>query len=360
VVVTTNTMATINFKHSELSLKGPPSLRDQPEIEFAHRLKTGEHLKFIMDEKLFDVSDSRWSKAAVDGEVGYAHEYKDSVLVVHLKTADGKFNLTHNENGAFDRHLLDNPGETVVYSITSKNNGVVSTQTFTADQAGLGTIPMICAILVLTVNFANAATAANAALAAGTSVLEIFDTATVVNPCYGIGLVILGLIGIWIAYGVGREITLNLIYENRGKISIQLVDHYVYNIGDNPLSPAVTLPPFDNKSDPPWELYSDAVVSVDNYSKVKGIGVSLKFEKEDGTSLIICIRNDIYKQPNYTIQQYPKGDATTAQNAYDNCSGDLVTADFKWGKDLIVKNSLNPKAFQEYFFTGILSFHDAA
>ena len=62
-------MANIDSKDGQFFDKSPPSIRDQPEIEFQHQLNTRAHFKFLQDEKLFDVSDSRWAKATVDREV---------------------------------------------------------------------------------------------------------------------------------------------------------------------------------------------------------------------------------------------------------------------------------------------------
>lgn len=200
--------------------------------------------------------------------------------------------------------------------------------------------------------------AADAAAEAGAAVASFFGVSTsVAIPGVGLVLAVLAFIGIWIAYAVGREIMVNLIYENRSQKTLQLVDHYVYNIGDIPLKAPVALPPLT--AVPPFEFYSDVAINIDNYSKIRGIGVSVKFEKDDGTSLIICIRNDIYHRAYYTIAQFPKGDPTTAQNAYDNCGGDLVTADFPWGNDLIIKNTLMPNDFNNYNFSGIISLQDA-
>ena len=352
-------MATINFKHSEFVVKSPPSLRGQPETEFIHRLTTRAHLKYLQDAKLLNVSDSQWSKATVDGEVCYAHKYENSILMVRLKTANGKFNLTQNETGAFDRHLLDNPGEDVVYAITSSNNGLESTKTFSVESAGIISIAIICAALTLTVQLAYGVAAAAAAASAETAVATILGVElSIAVPGVLIVLAVLAFIGIWIAYSVGRDIVLNLCYENRSTTqSINLVDHYVYNIGDSPLVSPVTLSPLT--SVPPFEFYSDVAITIDNYSKIRGIGVSLKFEKEDGTSLVICIRNDIYHRAYYAIQHYPKGDQTTAKSVYDTCGGDLVSADVPWGKDLLVKNRLNPVEFNGYNFSGIISFNDA-
>jgi hypothetical protein len=354
-----STDATIKFENSEFKIMGPPSLRGQPEVAFQHRLNTRAHLKYLQDEKLFDITDSRWAKATVDGEVVYGHEFEGGVLTVRLATKSGKLNLTHNEDGAFDRHLLGTPGENTVYSITSSNNGLVSTHTFAAETAGITSVAIIFAALAFTVSLANGIIAAEAAAAAGTAVATFagVSSATIV-PGIGIALAVLAFIGIWIAYSVGRDIVLNLIWENRSTKALKLVDHAVYNIGDNPLKSPIALPAL--QSIPPFEFYSDVVVNLDNYSKIRGIGVSLKFEKIDGTSLIVCIRNDIYKTAHYSIQTYPKGDLTSAQQAYDNCGGSLVTTDVAWGTDLVVKNRLDANSFNNYNFTGIISFHDAA
>ncbi|HMG56357.1 MAG TPA: hypothetical protein VK601_22815, partial [Kofleriaceae bacterium] len=109
-----------------------------------------------------------------------------------------------------------------------------------------------------------------------------------------------------------------------------------------------------------FEWYDDAVVDVDNSSKYRGIGVALKFQNEDGSFLVVCIRQDIDKDPHYTIVALAKGDTTSAQQVYDNCtSGNLLTEDFQWG-DLLVKNRLDPQGFNQYKFAGIISFNDAA
>jgi hypothetical protein len=74
--------AAIKFKESGFKVVNLAKFRDKPELDFA--------------------------------------PYQGCILEVRLKTANGKLNLTHNQDGAFDRHLLDNPGENTVYSITSK------------------------------------------------------------------------------------------------------------------------------------------------------------------------------------------------------------------------------------------------
>ncbi|NJK54121.1 MAG: hypothetical protein HC936_17515 [Leptolyngbyaceae cyanobacterium SU_3_3] len=175
-----------------------------------------------------------------------------------------------------------------------------------------------------------------------------------VFPEVGIVLAILSFIGLWIAYAVGREIVLNLIYENRSKKTIKLVDRYFYNIGENDPGSPVTLSPLQ-KCDG-FEFYSDVAIAVDNYSKIRGIGVSLVFQKDDGSTLVICIRNDIYHDPHYTIGEgWP-----SAEIAYEECvNGELILEDVEWGRDLIVKNRLDPREFNQYTFAGIISFHDA-
>ena len=252
---------------------------------------------------------------------------------------------------------MSEPGADAIYSITSSNNGLVSSHTFSVESAGLSAIGIIFAALAFTISLANGIAATAAAAVAGTAVATFcgVSTATLI-PGIGIAIAVLAFIGVWIAYGVGREIMVNLIWENRSSKALKLVDHAVYNIGDNPLRAPVALPAL--QSIPPFEFYSDVVVNIDNNSKIRGIGVALKFEKPDGTSLIICVRNDIYHQAHYSIQSYPKGDSTSAQSAYDNCGGPLVTTDVPWGSDLVVKNRLNPDGFNNYNFAGIISFHD--
>jgi hypothetical protein len=298
-------------------------------------------------------------KAMMDGEVAYAHQYEGCMLIIRLKTANGMLNLSHNEDGTFDRHLMDNPGENTVYSITSKNNGLESSQTFSAQSAALASVGIVLAALAFTVTLASGIMATLATEYVVTAIAETIGVElNVLLPGLGIALAVLAFVGIWIAYSVGREIMLNLIYENRSSSkNITLVDHCVYNIGDNHLMPTA-LPPL--QSFPPFEFYSDVVVNIDNYSKIRGIGVSMKFQKSDETSLVVCIRNDIYKSAHYSIVTLEKGDKTSAQDVYNSCSGDLITTDIKWGSDLLVKNRLNQQDFNSYNFSGIISFHDAA
>jgi hypothetical protein len=54
--------AAIKFKESAFTVSNKPAFRDQPELDFKHRLKTKEHLEYLQDQKLLDVRDSRWAK----------------------------------------------------------------------------------------------------------------------------------------------------------------------------------------------------------------------------------------------------------------------------------------------------------
>jgi len=349
--------ASIKFHESTFKMNGLPAFRARPEVEFEHRLKTREHLAYLQAEKLFDVSGPRWGQKTIDGELCYGHEYLGCLLIVRLKTASGKFNLSHNKDGAFDRHLMDSPVENVVYSITSKNNGLESTHFFRAETIGLSSVGIICAALALTVNLANSMAAADAAIAVGETVETLCGIETTVFPAVGIAIAVLAFIGIWIAYEIGREIALNLIFENRSSNkALTLVDQAFYNIDTNPPDLPVLLNHLHG--DGFFEYYDDAVVDTDNASKFRGIGVSMKFQKEDGSSLVICIRQDIYKDPHYTIVALTKDDKTSAQQVYDSCtSGRLVTEDYPWG-ELVVKNRLDPQGFMQYKFAGIISFND--
>jgi hypothetical protein len=354
--------ATINFDKGTFTVRNRPELRAYPETEWQHRLTTREHLTHLRNEssrlgkQVFDIRNSQWwHQQRIAGELCYVNEYKGGALIVRLKTAGGKFNLGHNEDGAFDRYLMDHPGEHVVYSLTSSNNGLESTHTFAATQAGIGSFAIVLAALVLTVNLAIGVAAAEAAVEAGIAVATIFGIEVTVFPEVGIVLAILCFIGLWLAYALGREIMLNLVYENRSKKTIKLVDHYFYNIGEhNPAGP-VTLGPLQDVAG--FEFYSDIVINVDNSSKFRGIGVSMVFQDENDSTLEICIRNDIYHFPYYTIGFWD-GAVIPAYEAYSYCGGELRLEDFNWN-NLIVKNRLDPSGFYQYTFAGILSFHDA-
>lgn len=102
--------ASIKINSSTFAIRNAPDFRAQPEKDFEHRLKTREHLAYLQNEKLFDLSDPRWAKRTIDGEVCYGHEHEGCLFIVRLKTADGRLDLTHNEDGALDRHLLAHPG----------------------------------------------------------------------------------------------------------------------------------------------------------------------------------------------------------------------------------------------------------
>src|SRR5262249_54868764 len=100
------------------------------------------------------------------------------------------------------------------------------------------------------------------------------------------------------------------------------------------------------------------VVNVDNVSKFNGVGVSMKFQQDDGTSLVLCVRNDIYKDPHYSATLLKKDEKKTAQQVYDECTiGGLPTQDPTWGT-FKVTNRLDKQSFNNYKFLGIISFND--
>ena len=358
--------ASITFNESSFKARNKTEFRAQPEKEFEHRLKTRAHLTYLQNEKLFDVRDPRWAKKTIDGEVCYAHEYQGGTLLVRLKTADGKLNLTHNEDETFDRHLMDSPGEDTVYTITSKNNGMESYQFFKTSTIGFTSVAIIIAGLGMTVALASGLVAAEAATAAGVAVTAVLGIeANVLVPGLGIALAVLAFIGIWIAYELGREIVVNLIYENRSaNTPLTLVDSYVYDIPtpDDISRLPVTLNHLWT-DEFGFDYYDAVVINADNESKYRGVGVSLKFQKADGASLIICIRQDIYYDPSYAILPLNPGDTKGAWDIYEILLPafglPLKTEDFRWG-NLIVKNTLKPDQFNNYKFAGIFSFHDAA
>lgn len=355
----TTPMAEIEATDSAFEIRVPTSLRSQPELEFTHRLQTRDHLSYLKNEKLFDVNDSRWGKKIVDGKTVYFHKFQGCILLATLEHP--KFKLNDSDNTLFDQHLKSNPGEITVFSLTSQNNGIESSHTITLSTVGLASIPIILAGIVLTYNLATGvAAAADAAAIAEAAALVEEEIVEAVGmplrlsiPGIGIILSILALIGIWVAYLIGRNIILNVIYENRSSKTITLVDHSVWNIGDKKLNNAVLKPV---KTVNGIDYYTDVVIDVANDSKYMGVGLSLKFEKEDKTHLIICIRNDIYKQPYYSIAV----SEDTAEQFYNKCNSQLDKKDFEWGKDLIVKNNLDADGFQHYNFNGIISFHDPA
>jgi hypothetical protein len=171
-------------------------------------------------------------------------------------------------------------------------------------------------------------------------------------------LAVLAFIGIWIAYEIGREIVVNLVYENRSATqTLTLVDHYLYDLADTGPKLPVALGPLSDVDG--FEFYDDAVIDEDNVSKYRGIGVSMKFQKQDGSSVVICIRNDMYHDPHSSIVTLAPGDTTSPYDVYSNCtSGGLVDNNFPWG-NLVVKNTVDPVKFNQYTFAGIFSFNDA-
>ncbi len=57
--------AAIKFKESGFKVTNLAEFRDKPEVDFAHRLKTKEHLEYLQGAKLLDVRDKRWTKATI-------------------------------------------------------------------------------------------------------------------------------------------------------------------------------------------------------------------------------------------------------------------------------------------------------
>lgn len=275
------------------------------------------------------------------------------------------FRVHHKDhNRSFDHFLKNHPGENTVYSLTSSNNGLESTNTISSATVGFSSTGIIIAGLIFTFQ-AAAATAANAAILAADAAAQIASVigieVNVAVPGAGIILTVLAFIGIWIAYSIGRNIILNLIYENRSSKTLTLVDFAAYNIGSRPIKDRILKPLSEvTIGTPPvtFDFYDDVVIDLTNYSKYKGVGVSLKFQKPDKTNLIVCIRNDIHKDPHYGISVV---DDETAESFYENCTGsedDRNFKDYAWGDDIVVKNNLDSEGWKSYNFNGIISFHD--
>lgn len=345
--------ATYEVKSSAFKIKVPSAQRNQPELEFEHRKKTGNHLSYLKNENLFNINDPRWGKKTENGQAIYFHRYEGTLLTVTLEHP--KFKLSHSDNTLFDQHLQDNPSENTVFVLTSKCDGIESTHTMTASTMGFTSVGLVVAGLSFTYGVALGVEAAEAAALAGTEITMVLGMeVNVVAPGVGVVLAILALIGVWIAWAVERNIFINVIYENRSSKTIKLVEHYAYNIKDDGKVDKVVLTPFVPDPDG-FDSYDDVVFDVANDWKNYGIGLSLKFQKEDGSHLIICFRNDIHYSANYCIAV----SNDSPYNVYYNCvSGTVSKEDFKWD-NVVVKNCIDTEDFKNYKIHGIISFHDS-
>jgi hypothetical protein len=318
--------------------------RGSPEVEVRHRAETRDHLEYITANKLFNVGGSAWGHHSVGADDVYAHFYGDHSLkvVVPKKGADPA-----------------GPTEHIIVNIHSTDqDGNETRMTMSAATFGMTEIAIAITCLALVAKVGIASMLAEDAIveagvlageAMGEEAVEI-TAAEVLGPV-GIALAILAFIVMLGMYLGARNIALNLRYENRSKRAVRLVECFAYDVDDIKVPVDVKgLHMMDG-----FDVYDCISYQNTNESKYKGVGLSLAFTGDGAGRLLVCIRNDIYGNPQMNI-------AVSDQSAhafYDNCNGGnrQLNHDVAWGP-LTVKNYLDPDGFNNYKFSGIISFHE--
>lgn len=318
--------------------------RGAPEVEVRHREETRKHLEYISSHKLLNVGGEAWGHHTIGTNDVYAHFYGDHSLKVVVP-----------QKGA----NADGPTEHIVVDIHSTDqDGNETRMTMSAGTFGMSeiAIAITCLALVTKVGISSmlaedaiveAGVAAGEAM--GEEAVEI-TAAEVLGPV-GIALAILAFIVMLGMYLGARNIALNLRYENRSKRVLHLVECYAYDLDD--IKTPVDVKGLHIQDD--FDVYDCVSYQNTNESKYKGVGLSLAFTCDGAGRLLICIRNDIYGNPQMNIAVAEQ----SAQEFYSNCNGGdkQLTHDVEWGP-LIVKNYLDPAGFNDYKFAGIISFHD--
>lgn len=361
-------MSTLTFSDGITHIYGTKKHRNNPQIELTFNQDTRRHLKFIKDNNWFDITNtSHWGCQEQNGKTYYYNEYEGNILYLTAMLENGQHALSMGNNRAFDEYLKDNPGSKVLFTISyvdGNGNDIQSELKLTLYGTELSSIGFLIGGLTCAAFFAyGVGSAAEAAAAAGETVGAILGESLSIDlPAAGIILCILTFVGIWLAYIIERQISINISYENRTKDDVYLTDVYTYNMeGAKVPNLPCTISGLSKETIPgvpfPMEYYSMFQAAVANSWKCAGIGLSLKFAniagrpQDDG--VVICLRNDIYKDPHLTVMMTD----LTAEEVYSNYGNDgniPPNGGAEWGQKQI-SFALDAQGFNNYTFNGVIA-----
>ncbi len=363
---------TFNDEGSRFMMKTPRKYRGQPQLDWDHRMKARAHVGYLQANKLINVeNDKVWGKKTYKGQDWYYHTYQGNTMLVTVRSADRQVKLSHQNNASLESFLKDTPAANVIFDIHYIDDGTdyVSTCQMSAMAVGLTSVGLVIAAVGF---FAVAAFGGFAIEGAAAAFIAeaIGMELNVVIPGAGIILCVLAFIGIWLAFELGRNIEVNVIFENRSNQDLKIVDYSFYNIAEDhipdatkkiyaaiksgglPMRKLREIPPPEPDL-PPLDEYDTFDTQVVNYSKYKGIGLAFKFLDSNNKPITIAIRNDIYKDGYYRVTV----DGESAADAYNNADSNYAGPfEFTWSGGTL-KFTLDKVKFHNYNFAGIISFH---
>lgn len=377
-------MASITFKDegSNFEMMTPRKYRNDPATAWTHRMKARAHVDFLQSNKFLNVEKAPWGMTTYEGQDWYHHTYEGNTLLITVRSKDGQHKLNHSNNAALENFLKDTPEQDTIFELRYVDDGTdyISTCQMSALAVGLTSVGLVIAGVAL---FATAAlgtfeVTSEIGIAIGAAVLEATGVElNVVLPGIGVVLIVLALIGLWIAYAIGRNISLNLTFENRSKQNLKIVDYMLYNLPADHFKDRK----FEDIKKPggmpmlglhesvkggiPVDSYDTFDVALVNYSKYKGVGLAFKFTDAANNPFTVAFRNDIYYEGHFLVGT---GDnpalVQSAQSAYDNAGQaypGAVSVPWYDGQKKAkgyIRLNLDAAGFHEYKFAGIISFHD--
>lgn len=332
--MTASKTLTINDIKNETRMKA--EYRNDPSKEYALRQQAHDHLAYIHAEKLWNVKDSRWA---------------------HRQNSDGKTTYIHFFNNHAITATLQGPVENPIVVIVSDSDYGTMTLQLSMLSTAITEIGLVVGALALFAQIGFYAESVEGAVAAAAlaltgvegSLAEI-TFAGAAGPI-GIAIAVLAMIVMLAIYMGERQMILSLRYENRSvRQSVSLLKCWTWNLPD--LKTPARLAPIHQIGG--IDVYDVAVYNHDNARWTEGIGLSLLFQSDEGYANI-CIRNDIYHNPQFAIAtgQTP----IDPEDFYYNLPSGQINQDKKWG-NLVIKSYFNPVEFNDYKFNGIISFND--
>lgn len=331
--------ASLKINDIKTVVKMKSSFRRNLNAEWNLRQQNQDHLAYLVAEKQWNVTDTRYWASRTDNSVTkYLHFYNDHSIVVS-QAVGGEY---------------PNPVVTIETSDSDGNicSMFISVEAFSLSSIGL-VIGGLAAVLMAVCNTGPGIAASASAILSEEEGVEAAITFDEVLGTIGFLVAIAALVIIIAVFLAEREIGMQVVYENRSaKRKVTLLDCWTWNL-PNIKTPAdlKTLHTIDG-----FDVYDVASYNHANDRKTEGVGLSLLFQCDGLGYANICIRNDIHKWPVFGVAV--SENLIEPKDFYYNIPDSGINNDLAWG-DLLIKNIFNAEQFNNYNLNGIVSFNDA-
>ncbi len=320
------------------------------------------HFTMLEDLKETNFMGPGWSKSS-DTKYGdhYAHFFTQDgiqhaiIVTVQEKKGEALIPWTHADferaHQAMQLHargeLKDDVPTNLVYNITSAGGSQSNGLAFSAGMMG-GIAAAVGAVILMTVaKMVKSAMAAAEALEA--SAYESFEETSVwalieitSAQAVTIGISVLIIVGLLLAYFLQKEIALNFTIGNFSKKYIEITDQYLYNVdGQVEKNQPYLAPPHQvEKFGIPFTQYDGIGITVHNSSEYRGIGVALMLYDKVANSFCAFVMRCDYNGTK-VINMIP-GVNSSAEEAFGYVPDGRVRESIVWN-DLTVSLTVSEK-----------------